>query len=251
MHDPSHFIERTAALARVTEDSDLLGAPPPHDGPSSGMGTPSGPSFAPWSSKDRATPTPPRRGDAPLRHFVSAAPRDLAPMQPARSRLPATITTLAILLVGAFVLVGTFRTPRVVPAEYAESAPAPSIQVATATNSIDISSARGSGRLTVVSHSWRSTGRPPPAEARLRVEVQLVCSSGRIDYDPYFFQAFDARGRLFEVADSRGGDGLEPGSLGPGQRVRGVLFFALPRGDVTLLMTDDTAQTVTALRITG
>lgn len=220
--------------------------------PSPGLGVPSGPGFAAWRSQPPPT-TPHQPAGAPVQPRVASPPPQVVRVSPARPWLRAAIVTLAVLLsagIGALVLVATTRTPRSALQTYT-STTAPAVRVSTTTSSIDISSPRGAGRLTVVSHSWRRTGQSTSAATRLHVEVQLVCRSGRLDYDPYFFQAFDARGRLFEVADARADGALGHGALGPGQRVHGVLVFALPRGDVTLLMTDDATQTMTALRIPG
>ena len=49
--------------------------------------------------------------------------------------------------------------------------------------------------------SWVSEGPVPPLNGSyLRVEVELVCTTGEVDYDPYLFQAFDQSGQLFEMA---------------------------------------------------
>ena len=57
--------------------------------------------------------------------------------------------------------------------------------------------------------------------------------------------------QLYEVADARTDSALESGQLLPGQRVRGTVVFRLPRGNVTLMMSDLSNQSVTALRIAG
>jgi len=84
-----------------------------------------------------------------------------------------------------------------------------------------------------------------------RVQVELVCASGTVYYDPYNFQAFDQSGRLFELAVEGAGSSplLEIGTLHAGERIRGTLAFDMPRGEATLLMSDESDQTVTALRV--
>jgi Domain of unknown function (DUF4352) len=78
----------------------------------------------------------------------------------------------------------------------------------------------------------------------------LVCTSGEVDYDPYHFQAFDRSGQLFEMAvEGAGGNPLSVGTLEQGERIRGTVAFDIPRGDVTLLMSDDSDRTVTALKV--
>ena len=64
------------------------------------------------------------------------------------------------------------------------------------------------------------------------------------------FQAFDQAGHLFEMAvEGTAGEVLDVGTLAAGERVRGVIAFDMPRGDTTLIMSDDSDQTVTALRV--
>ena len=82
------------------------------------------------------------------------------------------------------------------------------------------------------------------------MEVELICITGRVDYDPYHFQAFDQTGHHFEMAvEGTEGRMLEVGTLIAGERVRGVIAFDMPRGDTTLIMSDESEQTVTALRV--
>jgi hypothetical protein len=42
---------------------------------------------------------------------------------------------------------------------------------------------------------------------------------------------------------------LESGTLYPGDRVRGTIAFDMPHSEATLLMSDDSNQTVTALKV--
>ncbi len=51
------------------------------------------------------------------------------------------------------------------------------------------------------------------------------------------------------AAEGTGGRVLPVGTLTPGERVRGTIAFDMPRGEVTLLMSDDSENTVTALRV--
>ena len=80
--------------------------------------------------------------------------------------------------------------------------------------------------------------------------MELTCTRGAVDYDPYNFQVFDQTGRLFETAIEGAGDSrLETGTLRPGERVRGTIAFDMPHSEATLLMSDDSNQTVTALKV--
>jgi hypothetical protein len=55
---------------------------------------------------------------------------------------------------------------------------------------------------------------------------------------------------LFETAIGGPGDSmLETGTLQPGERVRGTIAFDMPHSEATLLMSDDSNQTVTALKV--
>ena len=113
---------------------------------------------------------------------------------------------------------------------------------------IDFVSNDGTGQLIMRTRSWVSGGPVPPTTGSyLRVEVELVCTTGEVDYGPYNFQAFDRSGQLFEMAvDGTAGRGLPVGTLRAGERIRGTIAFDMPRGEVTLLMSDDSENTVTA-----
>ncbi|HWJ53170.1 MAG TPA: DUF4352 domain-containing protein, partial [Propionibacteriaceae bacterium] len=105
------------------------------------------------------------------------------------------------------------------------------------------------GQLIMRTRSWVRDGQPMFG-TYLRVEVELVCTSGEVDYDPYNFQAFDRSGQLFEMAsEGTAGRPLAVGTLRAGERIRGTIAFDMPRGDVTLLMSDDSEKTVTALKV--
>jgi len=207
-----------------------------------GMGsTPHGPSFLPWSP----APTP-----QPNREPIPPHP---IPGRPSPSRLPTLISVLAIGLVAMVVAAASLiafvadnqvaRLPRVPPAD------PPS--VITQEDRIDFISNDGTGQLIMLTRSWVREGRVPPSTGSyLRVEVELICATGQVDYDPYNFQAFDQSGRLFEMAvEGTAGGVLSVGTLRAGERTRGVIAFDMPRGEVTLLMSDDSDQTVTALKV--
>ena len=216
----------------------------PSGSESTGMGpTPSGPSFVPWA---------PAPGDAP-----PGRPNYIPPQRPAgfatrRSRLPTVITGAVIFVVVAVVAIASFV------AHFADthiSAPIiskqPIPQVSAQGDRIEFATNQGSGQLILLRHSWVAYGQAPPTSGSyLRVEVELICDTGLVDYDPYNFQVFDQTGRLFETAIEGAGDSmLETGTLHPGERVRGTIAFDMPRSEATLLMSDDSNQTVTALKV--
>ncbi len=207
-----------------------------------------GPSFVPWSSAARAEPRP------PIEPPVTGATTSARPIQSMR---PTVISLLAIALVAA-VVVGASLVARYADTHVATPipivAPAP---VPNRDDQIDFTSSTGSGRLIMISRSWISSAATNPTTGQpttgsyLRIQVELICASGTVDYDPYNFQAFDQAGRLFELAVDGTGRSplLEVGTLHAGERVRGTLAFDMPRGDATLLMSDESDQTVTALRV--
>ncbi len=161
------------------------------------------------------------------------------------------ISVAVIVLVALVVVVASLM------ARYADThiaAPTrPSVPSATPSDDDEIAftSSDGSGTLRMVARTWVSGGSLKPVNGNyLRVEIEIVCTEGQFDYDPYNFQAFDQRGKLFEFAEEGAGRSmLELGTLTAGESVRGQLAFDIPRGDVTLLMSDELEQTVTALRV--
>jgi hypothetical protein len=206
-----------------------------------GMGAePHGPSFVRWTPVERSEPGSPRTAYRP------------PAIGPPRSRVPALVSVLVIALVAVVVAVASLVAHRadtlVSPTPPPPVSP-PSVSVSE--DRIDFISADGTGQLVLLGRSWVTDGPVPPTSGSyLRVEVELICITGQVDYDPYHFQAFDQAGHVFEMA-AEGTDGrvLDVGTLGAGERVRGVIAFDMPRGDTTLIMSDDSDQTVTALRV--
>jgi Domain of unknown function (DUF4352) len=211
---------------------------------STGMGpTPSGPSFVPWAPAPGETP--------PTNPNYIPAPRP-GGLSRRGSRLPAVITGAVIFVVVAVVAIASYV------AHFADthvSAPVvtkqPITQVSAPGDRIEFTTSQGSGQLILLRHSWVTYGLAPPTSGSyLRVEVELLCDTGSVDYDPYNFQVFDQTGRLFETAIEGAGDSmLETGTLHPGERVRGTIAFDMPHSEATLLMSDDSNQTVTALKV--
>jgi FlaG/FlaF family flagellin (archaellin) len=215
----------------------------PSGSESTGMGpTPSGPSFVPWA---------PAPGEVrPIKPPLPA--RSAESMAKPTNRVPTVITVAVILLVAVVVaaasLVAHFADTQV-KAPDAPKQPVP--QLTTQADRIEFTTSEGSGQLVLLRHSWLSTGQVPPTSGSyLQVEVELTCTAGSVNYDPYNFQVFDQTGRLFETAIEGAGDAmLEAGTLRPGGRVRGTIAFDMPHSEATLLMSDDANQTVTALKV--
>jgi hypothetical protein len=168
------------------------------------------------------------------------------------SRLPTVISLTVILLVAIVVTAATLvahYADTQVRAPVASKQPVP--QLTPQGDRIEFTTSDGSGQLVLLNHSWLTTGQVPPTSGNyLRVEVELTCISGSVDYDPYNFQVFDQTGRLFETAMEGAGDAmLETGTLRPGDRISGTIAFDMPHSEATLLMSDDSNQTVTALKV--
>jgi hypothetical protein len=213
-------------------------AEPPED--AAGMGsTPSGPSFAPGSWQPRWS--------EPVGRPPATRP-DPATYTPRRSRLPAALTAVAVGLVAIVVAVASLLAHRA--DQVATPIPRRTVispQVSPTLDSIEFTTRTGAGRLTIVDHSWQEA-RNDPGTALL-VEIRIECTSGSVDYDPFDFQAFDASGNLFELAaEEIRGEMLGVGILQAGEQTKGEVAFVIPRGEVTLLMSDDT-DSVTALKV--
>ncbi|HEX5906841.1 MAG TPA: DUF4352 domain-containing protein [Propionibacteriaceae bacterium] len=168
------------------------------------------------------------------------------------SRLP-TIISIAVILVVAVVVAAASVVAHVADRQVRApvSARQPVPQITAQGDRIEFTTSEGSGQLILLRHSWVSSGQVPPTSGSyLRVEIELTCTSGSVDYDPYNFQVFDQTGRLFETAIEGAGDAmLETGTLYAGERVRGTIAFDMPHSEATLLMSDDSNQTVTALKV--
>jgi Domain of unknown function (DUF4352) len=209
-----------------------------------GMGpTPSGPSFVPWAPAPGETP-PIKPYPTPARTSRSAINR--------ASRRANFITVGVILAVAIIVATASFVAHFAdthISAPVASRQPVP--QFSAQGDRIQFTTSEGSGQLILLRRSWVTEGQTPPTSGSyLRVEVELICDSGAVDYDPYNFQVFDQTGQLFETAIEGAGDSmLDTGTLHPGERVRGTVAFDLPRSEATLLMSDDSNQTVTALKV--
>ena len=168
------------------------------------------------------------------------------------SRLPTVISLAVIFLVAVVVaaasLVANFADTQV-RAPVSDKQPIP--QITAQGDRIEFTTSEGSGELILRRHTWLSSGQVPPSSGSyLRVEVELTCIAGAVDFDPHNFQVFDQTGRLFETAIDGAGDAiLESGTLYPGDRVRGTIAFDMPHSEATLLMSDDSNHTVTALKV--
>lgn len=218
----------------------------PEDRPSAeGMGpSPSGPTFVPWTPATRVSdpgvPPPSPRFDLGL--------------APPRSRLPALVTAAVVFVVVAVVAVASLLAHYADTHVAAPAPVAPAQPVASPTpvdHRVDFVTADGSGELVILDSSWSATGRERPTSGSyLRVQVELVCTDGRVDYDPYHFQAFDNRGQVFDVAaEGSNRQLLAVGMLEAGESVRGTVAFDMARSEATLLMSDGTDQTVTTIRV--
>ena len=214
-----------------------------------GMGRPSGPGFH----------GPPVTGTAPAGGAVPPSsgqvPTITPPVAsaPPPSRMPAVLTWLAVAVVAFVVAIASLvatredvrqATPR--PGPPTASQPSPAAQ-----DRIEFATSTGSGVLEIADHGWDSDGSDTAAPGSLlTVAVRITCASGTVGYGPSSFQAFDRSGDLFDpvvLADSS--TALDSGILSAGQQVTGTVAFDIPHGGVTLLMSDESSRTVTALRV--
>lgn len=195
---------------------------------------------------DFASPQPPAP-PAPLPPVPPPTPtRPGVPPRP--SRRAAVVTVVVVLVVAAVTALGTLAAWR---ADTSVSVPPPSTGRPAASpvdsdrDTILFTGARGTGRLAVRERHWEG-GSPD----RLRLVVELSCTTGTVDHGPDSFQLFDADGTLVEPSPAGGGpDSIDYGTLERGQQVRGDVVFDVARQDVTLVLSDD-AGSVAALRIT-
>jgi hypothetical protein len=203
-----------------------------------GMGAnPSGPEFLPAAQSQTGKTLPP---PTPAVH---------TPSSQQRSRVPDFISVVLIAVVALMVLVAS-AIARYGDTHLGAPAPEPTIRPSTP-NAIEFMTPNGRGRLILLSRNWRDTGREPPAHGSyLQLEVRIICTAGHLGYDPYNFQAFDHTGELFDVAEAGLTESvLGVGELFEGESVDGYLAFDIPRGEVTLLMSDDTEESITALKV--
>lgn len=189
-------------------------------------------------------PYPPRTG----------APQPPQPPRP--DRRPAIITAVVIGVVVLVVVIASIHAIRgdqqaAHNAASPSATPRPSALPSDNPNSISFTSSEGSGRLTLVSHSWTTSGAVAPRYGQfLRLKLKISASDGHVSYGPEFFQTFDSTGNLFQTTEvGATAPLLGEGVLQPGQSTTGDIAFDMPRGAVTLLMSNSLLESVTALRI--
>ncbi len=209
----------------------------------------SGPAFAPPTS---GLPLE----DRPLTQPLPAAP---PPARPPRQslllRIAPVVGAIVILAIGAvMIFAGAAAEDRKAVEDARRPIPSPTVSApAVATDPagepdvIEFTTREGRGELSVIDHTWLR--RPGSTEVRLRVLVEIRSIDGMIDYDPaYFFAARDLAAPV-RAEDSFAHGDLDVGLLAPGEGARGYLTFLLPRGDITLMMSSNAADWVTAIKI--
>jgi hypothetical protein len=207
-----------------------------------------GPSFAPWwaaPSAEQPPPPPPDPGPSPAQ---------AGPPPPYRSRAglwSAVLTAAAVLIVGVVVAVSTVIAAREDRRPVATRVVAPVSAAPVRTDRMEFVTADADGVLIITRRLWSPSGvRPPSSGNYLHIEIELVCRNGTFSYGPDHFSVFDSTGQLFEVSNGgRWGTPLGFGILLAGDSVSGTIAFDVPRGEVTLLMSDASSQSVTALKI--
>ena len=224
------------------------GSPPPgpyqHGLPQAPYGNVPGSGNAPLGRPNPGPPYPPRPG----------APQP--PQVPRPDRRPAIITAVIIGVVVLVVVIASIHAvqgDRQAARDAASPSPTPkpSVLPSDNPNSISFTSSEGSGRLTLVSHSWTASGAVAPRYGQfLRLKLRISATDGHVSYGPEFFQTFDSTGNLFQTTEVGAiAPLLGEGVLQPGQTTTGDIAFDMPRGAVTLLMSNSLLESVTALRI--
>lgn len=225
-----------------------------------------GPDFAPPGFGGPAGPgQQPGPWQSPYGDPYLNQPQDYPPVQnraprpepPRPNRTPAYITAAVIGVVVLIVVIASvhaFHSDQQVARDRTSASPTPSASAlpSESPNSISFTSSEGSGRLTLVRHDWTTDGASAPRYGQfLQIELKISATDGRVSYGPEFFQTFDETGNLFRTTEV----GARPPLLGdgvlhPGESATGDIAFDMPRGDVTLLMSNSLLESVTALRIT-
>lgn len=243
---------------------DAMSSNPPEFGPES-----RGPDFAPPSYGGPSAPGPYEHGvpqspygSAPLGRPDQGRPGQQypgaphGPQQPRPDRKPAIITAIVIgvvVLVVVLASIHAIRGDQQVARDEASPTPTPhpSALPTDNPNSISFTSSEGSGRLTLVSHHWTTSGAVAPRYGQfLQLKLKISATDGHVSYGPEFFQTFDSTGNLFQTTEvGATAPLLGEGILQPGQTTTGDIAFDMPRGAVTLLMSNALLESVTALRI--
>lgn len=161
------------------------------------------------------------------------------------------IGVVALIVVAATIYANRQDAQVVAESQQSSAAPRPTAVPSSSDDTIRFSSAEGSGQLTMESHEWTSDGPIPPEYGEyLQIELEISATDGAISYGPEYFQAFDASGDLFQTTEAGIGDqALPSGVVHAGDTVTGEIAFDIPRGAVTLLMSNSMMESVTALRI--
>ena len=229
-----------------------------------------GPDFAPPDFGGPAGPGPGRPGEPQPSYGALGSRRGAGfqagpggphgnrtrPQPPKPNRMPAIITAVVIGVVVLIVVIASvhaFRGDQQIARDQASPTPTPSPSAlpSDGPNSISFTSSEGSGQLTLVSHDWTPAGAQAPRYGQfLQLQLKITATDGRVSYGPEFFQTFDESGNLFQTTEV----GARPPLLGegvlhPGDTTTGDIAFDMPRGAVTLLMSNSLLESVTALRI--
>lgn len=179
-----------------------------------------------------------------------------SPQRPQPDRKPAIITAIVIGVVVLIVVIASIHAVHGDQQAAREAAsptptPQPSALPSDNPNSISFTSSEGSGQLTLVSHRWTATGAVAPRYGQfLQLKLKISATDGHVSYGPEFFQTFDSTGNLFQTTEVGAvAPLLGEGILQPGETTIGDIAFDMPRGPVTLLMSNSLLESVTALRI--
>ena len=205
----------------------------------------SGPAFLPWY----VSPPPTDSGTETAR---SALDQSSAAFRPPRNRWPAVMTVLAVLIVGVVVAVSTVVALREDRRPVASRIVSPRSPAAVPTDRMEFVTGTADGVLIVADRVWSSTRGATTGLRQLparRGGTGLPDRALRLRTRRTFLPSTPAASCSRSPTPAAGARRSATGSSAEGESVRGTIAFDLPRGEVTLLMSDDASQAVTALKI--
>lgn len=157
-----------------------------------------------------------------------------------KSSLPIVLTVLAVLAVAAIVLGGLFLRPAPAPAPTptptaTETAAGPGLPFTMPSN------ANAGGRWEILDEKWDSEG--------VALRVRVYADKGTVSYA---FLAFANSGQdVIDPQPSQDEPQLTSGVLREGKSATGYVYFPMPRGTGTLVLTTSGGRQMSALPIRG
>jgi hypothetical protein len=116
---------------------------------------------------------------------------------------------------------------------------------------IEFSTQHGTGKPIMLGRTWQDGGRRTINGSYLEVRSRSSCLTGWSATTRTTFRPSTKPASSSMLTSPSNGPHPGVGELSPGQTVRGAVAFDIPHGGVTLLMSDDTEQSITALKVPG